>query len=79
MMNSIQIYSSQQCRCCVRSKALLQKKGLPYEEIDVSIDTRAMQEMIQRSGMRSVPQIVIDGRSVGGFQELSQSHAKTAL
>jgi len=78
-MKNIQIYSTQQCPYCVRAKALLQAKGLPYDEIDVSADMDIMQEMIQRSGNRSVPQIFIDGEAVGGFQELSQLNAKCNL
>lgn len=78
-MKNIQIYSTQQCPYCVRAKALLQAKGLPYEEIDVSADIEVMQEMVQRSGNRSVPQIFIDGEPVGGFQELSQLHAEGGL
>ena len=78
-MKNIQIYSTQQCPYCVRAKALLQAKSLPYEEIDVSADIDVMQEMVQRSGNRSVPQIFIDGEPVGGFQELSQLHAKGGL
>lgn len=71
-MPNIQIYSTQQCPYCVRAKALLQTKGLLYEEIDVSTNVEHIQEMIRRSGNRSVPQIFIDGDSIGGFQELSQ-------
>ena len=78
-MKNIQIYSTQQCPYCVRAKALLQAKGLPYEEIDVSADIDVMQEMVERSGNRSVPQIFIDGEPVGGFQELSQLHAEGGL
>ena len=78
-MKNIQIYSTQQCPYCVRAKALLQAKGLPYEEIDVSADIDVMQEMVERSGNRSVPQIFIDGDPVGGFQELSQLHAEGGL
>lgn len=70
-MKNIQIYSTQQCPFCVRAKALLQAKGLPYEEIDVSADSEKMQEMISLSGNRSVPQIFIDGISIGGFTELN--------
>jgi len=78
-MTNIQIYSTKQCPYCVRAKTLLQNKDLAYEEIDVSADVDAMQEMIQRSGSRSVPQVFIDGRSVGGFQELSQLSAEGHL
>jgi GrxC family glutaredoxin len=79
MMKNIQIYSTQQCPYCVRAKALLQAKTLPYEEVDVTTDMVLLQEMMQRSGNRSVPQIFIDGESVGGFQELSQMNASGNL
>ncbi len=78
-MKNIQLYSTRQCPYCVRAKALLQAKTLPYEEVDVTTDMMSLQEMIQRSGKRSVPQIFIDGESVGGFQELSQMNASGNL
>jgi glutaredoxin 3 len=49
---------------------LLKKKGLEYEDVSVSRDPGLRQEMERRSGRRSVPQIFIDGRPVGGFDEL---------
>jgi len=78
-MPNIQIYSTQQCPYCVRAKALLQTKGLSYEEIDVSNDINMMQEMITRSGNRSIPQVFIDGDSVGGYLELTQLNAAGKL
>ena len=74
-MPNIQIYSTQQCPFCVNAKTLLQTKGLPYEEVDVSADIERMQEMIQRSGNRTVPQIFIDGDAIGGYQELARLNA----
>jgi glutaredoxin 3 len=74
-MKNIQIYSTQQCPFCVSAKTLLQAKNLAYDEIDVSEDMDVLQEMIQRSGNRSVPQIFINGEAVGGYQELSQLNA----
>jgi glutaredoxin 3 len=74
-MKYIQIYSTQQCPYCVRAKALLQSRGLSYEEVDISADPERMQEMVQRSGNRTVPQIFIDDANIGGFQELSQLNA----
>jgi GrxC family glutaredoxin len=70
-MRNIEIYSTQQCPYCVRARALLNAKGLDYEEIDVSVDQQIMQYMIERSGQRTVPQIFIDGEPVGGFEQLS--------
>lgn len=69
-MPGIQIYSTQQCPYCVRAKDLLQAKGLSYEEVDVSTDIEQLQEMIQRSGNRTVPQLFIDGVAIGGYEEL---------
>ena len=67
-MRQIEIYSTQQCPYCVRAKALLDAKGLDYEDIDVSVDQHIMQYMIDRSGQRTVPQIFIDGEPVGGLK-----------
>ena len=71
-MQYIEIYSTQQCPFCVRAKALLNAKGLGYREIDVSADHQIMQHMVKRSGLRTVPQIFIDGESVGGYEQLSR-------
>ena len=70
-MRHIEIYSTQQCPYCLLARALLNAKGLDYEEIDVSVDQQIMQYMIERSGQRTVPQIFIDGEPVGGFEQLS--------
>ncbi len=71
-MQYIEIYSTQQCPFCVRAKALLNAKGLEYRVIDVSADHQIMQHMVKRSGLRTVPQIFIDGESVGGYEQLSR-------
>jgi glutaredoxin 3 len=55
----------------VRAKALLRSKNLQYEEIDVARDAKLREEAIRLSGgRRTVPQIFIDGRSIGGYDEL---------
>ncbi len=74
-MPDIQIYSTKQCPYCVRAKTLLQAKGLPYREIDVGNDVKVRQEMIARSGNRTVPQIFINDAAIGGYDELSQLNA----
>lgn len=78
-MRHIEIYSTQQCPYCVRAKTLLNAKGLEYEEIDVSDDQQIMQYMIERSGQRTVPQIFIDGESIGGFQQLAMIDSRGEL
>jgi glutaredoxin 3 len=52
------------------AKALLGHKGVAFEEIDVGADTTLRRKMIEESGRRTVPQIFINGVSVGGFEEL---------
>lgn len=78
-MRQIEIYSTQQCPYCVRARALLNAKGLDYEEIDVSVDQQIMHHMIERSGQRSVPQIFIDGESVGGYEQLAKLDSRGEL
>ena len=56
----------------MRAKALLQSKGLDYEEINISSDPDRRLEMVVRSGRRTVPQIFINHESIGGFDELAQ-------
>lgn len=70
-MADIQIYTKDWCPYCTRAKALLNAKGLSYREVDVTSDRAAEQEMIARSGLRTVPQIFIDGESVGGYDALA--------
>lgn len=70
----IEMYTSQNCSFCTSAKALLKQEKLNYREIDVSTDALKASEMIDRSGQRTVPQIFIDGRPVGGFTELAKIH-----
>jgi glutaredoxin 3 len=66
----IRIYTTPTCPYCGRAKRLLQKKNIPYEEIDVGDDDDARMQMMQRTGRRSVPQIFIGDTHVGGSDEL---------
>ena len=70
-MAQIEIYTSRFCGFCHRAKDLLKQKGAAFEEIDVTVEPRKRAEMIDRAGGRtSVPQIFIDGRHIGGCDEL---------
>jgi len=67
----IEIYTSPFCGYCSRAKALLTKKGVDFQEIDVIDDGSTRAEMVQRAGgQRTVPQIFIDGRHIGGSDDL---------
>jgi glutaredoxin 3 len=70
-MPKVEIYSSQFCGYCSRAKRLLSQKGVDYIDYDVLEDTSKRDEMIQRAGGRmTVPQIFIDGKHIGGSDEL---------
>ena len=69
-MPKVQIYTKQQCPFCVRAKALLSKKGVSYEEIDVEHDDARRTWLVEASGQRTVPQIFVDGRPLGGFTDV---------
>lgn len=68
----ILVYSTPFCGYCAAAKRLLTAKGAEYTEIDVMMDPERRQEMLAKSGgLRTVPQIFIDGRHIGGFDELN--------
>jgi glutaredoxin 3 len=69
-MPSVRIYTKHNCPYCVRAKALLDRKRVPYEEIDVEgrDDLRAW--LAEASGQRTVPQIFAGERSLGGFTDI---------
>jgi glutaredoxin 3 len=69
-MANIEIYTVSWCGFCARAKKLLDSKGAAFTEIDLDVEDRRA-EMVQRAnGGRSVPQIFIDGKHVGGCDDL---------
>jgi glutaredoxin 3 len=66
----IVLYVAGWCPFCVRAQGLLKKKGLAYRVVDVDEDAKAREEMIARSGRRTVPQIFIADKHVGGCDDL---------
>jgi glutaredoxin 3 len=69
-MTEITVYTTRWCGYCVRAKALLDARGLPYEEINLDDDPHFRQKLLERTGGWTVPQILVDGRPIGGFAEL---------
>ena len=69
-MKNVKIYTTPSCPYCVRAKRLLQRKNVPYEEVDLSSDDEARMSLMERTGMRTVPQIFIGEKLVGGSDEL---------
>ena len=71
-MAKVELYTTMFCPYCARARSLLAKKGVDYVDIDVMADTAKRDEMVARSGGRqTVPQIFIDGRHIGGSDELA--------
>jgi glutaredoxin 3 len=70
-MAQIIVYSGPSCPYCIRAKALLQKKGASFTDIDVRADPDKLAEMKQKSGgKQTIPQIFINGQHIGGCDDL---------
>ena len=69
-MARIQVYTTRWCGYCVRAKALLQSRGLEYEEIHLDEEAGFRQKVFDLIGNWTVPQILIDGEPIGGYTEL---------
>ena len=69
-MARIRVYSTRWCGYCVRAKALLESRGIEYEEISLDSDPAFRRKLFDLTGGWTVPQILIDGRPIGGYTEL---------
>jgi glutaredoxin 3 len=69
-MSSMTIYTTEYCSRCGSAKALLGRRGIPYQEINLAKDPDGREELWRQTGMITFPQIVIDCESIGGFDEL---------
>lgn len=78
-MAKVEIYTTAVCPYCVRAKRLLAERRIPYDEHDVGNNAELRMDVTRRSGRRTVPQIFIDGRSIGGFEELAELDARGEL
>lgn len=72
MTAKVVMYATATCPYCMRAEQLLRERGVEaIDKIRVDQDPALREEMIERSGRRTVPQIYIDGKHVGGFDDLS--------
>ncbi len=71
-MPKVVIYTTKYCPFCTSAKALLRSKHIDFEEIDVTHDEHLREEVTRLSGRRTVPQIFVDGKSVGGFDDIKE-------
>jgi glutaredoxin 3 len=75
MSNEVIIYSRSTCPFCVKAKALLEQEGVAYQEIDINLFPEKRSEMIEKSnGRTTVPQIFINGKHIGGCDDLFAYH-----
>ncbi len=79
MPPKVEVYSQAQCPWCHRAMGLLKKKDIEFEEILVSGDTPEWEAMIERTGGRTTPQILIGGEIIGGYTELAALNARGVL
>ena len=78
-MSRIVVYSTRWCAYCVRAKALLDDKSIPYEEVLLDDEPEFRKRLFELTGGWTVPQVVIDGEPVGGFAELWRLERSGAL
>jgi glutaredoxin 3 len=78
-MAQVVIYTTNYCPYCTAAKALLRAKNVPFEEIDVTDDPARRSEMEQLSQRWTVPQIFIDGKSIGGYDDARRLDARGEL
>ncbi|HYV45329.1 MAG TPA: glutaredoxin 3 [Myxococcaceae bacterium] len=72
-MKPVTIYSTQTCPFCHQAKRLLNERGIPYQEVDVTGDDAARERLVVKAdGRRTVPQIFIGDVGIGGYSDLAQ-------
>jgi glutaredoxin 3 len=79
MVANVKVYTTLICPYCIRAKMLLKKRDIPYEEVDVSRDHEKRAWLVSATGKRTVPQIFIDDKPIGGSDELHALDASGEL
>jgi glutaredoxin 3 len=74
-MPRVTVYSTASCPICVKAKSVLNKWNIDYSEVQIDTDDSALEAFRDATqGARTVPQILIDGKLIGGFSELTELH-----
>lgn len=71
-MAEVVVYCTEFCPYCVRAKHLLESKGVPFKEVDVTDDPGKRKWLADVTRQRTVPQVFINGKPVGGFDDLAR-------
>lgn len=64
------VYTTEPCGFCRQAKALLQSRGVPFDEINLAKDAAGRADLVARTGQMTFPQVLVGERSIGGFREL---------
>jgi glutaredoxin 3 len=75
----VKIYTTTYCGYCVRAKDLLTRKGVKYEEVDVTGNDEMRAKLVEMSGQRTVPQIWVGDTHVGGYSDLARLESEGRL
>ena len=75
----VTVYTTEPCGYCRTAKALLAKRNIPYEEINLARDPAGRAELVERTGMMTFPQVIIDGENIGGYTELARADKEGKL
>ncbi len=74
-MSRVTVYSTAHCGYCNMTKTKLDQWDIPFDEVSIDSDAAAMEKFSEiTNGARTVPQIIIDGKPIGGFSELTELH-----
>jgi glutaredoxin 3 len=70
-MSRVTVFTTEPCGYCRTAKALLDRRGIPYEEVNLGKDPEGRAQLVAKTGMMTFPQVIVDGEPLGGFQELA--------
>lgn len=75
----VKIYTKDYCPYCKQAKALLDSLSIPYEEHDVTDTPEVIEELSKKSGFRTVPQIFVGDKCLGGYSDIAKLHQEGKL
>ena len=71
--NGVTVYTTEPCGFCRQAKALLESRGVRYEEVNLAKDPTGRAELVALTGQMTFPQVVVGERAIGGFRELVEA------
>ena len=71
--NQVTLYTTEPCGFCRQAKALLESRGIPFDEVNLAKDPAGRADLVAITGQMTFPQVLIGKRSIGGFRELIEA------